>query len=723
MHQPASPPQASDLAAPRPLRTGLGLVLLISALVLGPNTLAGLSSDGDIAGLRSTVVIAAVRIVMLLVAAWLVWPWCRAIAPRTARSALLLVVAGGSIWALSSPWTTWADIRYQEHTLAAISRSEDLIQWITTKMPRVNDAVMNLRLPGSSGASMFADEVAANDLAASPASAAPSTIGGVGSVHSWPVDGETRSIAVKDLALWQPFFSTVHHLEHGGFYIIRGSFDEDNRYHTDMGFSAVAEFESGDVAQISAKLHVVWQDNTPPDAKEPLWLAHEWSTVSFKSISAPRFLFTETLDVAIPDADTRKRARQSLHEQLVVRSILEKEDFVAPPFFNVASVDRHPGITVTDLDRDGFDDIYLMARWGKNMLLRNRGDGTFEDIAPELGLDIENHTSCAIFADFDNDGDSDAVLGRTLAASMYLENVDGRFVDRSSEVVKVAMPYLVSSIAATDYDGDGLLDIYFSTIGENLVMPDLIGSSAARHPTTSLGLYGGTDEAGEETRQVSSEIFSNLSEEDSATLRRLYTADYELFLDRPGPPNLLLKNDGGTFSVSPANASVQLWRNTFQSTFADYDSDGDPDLYCAHDFAPNDLLRNDGGKFVNVTEESRTADIGFGMGATWGDYDNDGAQDLYVTNMYSKAGRRIMAQISVLDPRFGRTAGGNSLFRQGPEHFDKVSGMEPPAMMVEKAGWSWGAQFIDFDNDSNLDLYAPNGFYTAPKQLRVPVDT
>ena len=65
------------------------------------------------------------------------------------------------------------------------------------------------------------------------------------------------------------------------------------------------------------------------------------------------------------------------------------------------------------------------------MLLRNQGDGTFIEEAARWGLDIEGRSNAALFADFDNDGDADLMLGRSLEPSMYLVNEGGRFVDRS----------------------------------------------------------------------------------------------------------------------------------------------------------------------------------------------------------------------------------------------------------------------------------------------------
>ena len=145
--------------------------------------------------------------------------------------------------------------------------------------------------------------------------------------------------------------------------------------------------------------------------------------------------------------------------------------------------------------------------------------------------------------------------------------------------------------------------------------------------------------------------------------------------------------------------------------------------YLANDFAVNSLMRNDGAAgFVDVGKETGTTDIGFGMGASWGDYDNDGRADLYVSNMFSKAGRRITGSLKEIDPRFALMARGNSLFHNTDSVFEKVSGLEAPALQVEKAGWSWSGQFVDFDNDGWLDVHALSGYYSAPPEVAVKVD-
>ena len=126
---------------------------------------------------------------------------------------------------------------------------------------------------------------------------------------------------------------------------------------------------------------------------------------------------------------------------------------------------------------------------------------------------------------------------------------------------------------------------------------------------------------------------------------------------------------------------------------------------------------------MDVTLESGgQAMLGFGMGASWADYDLDGDFDLYASNMYSKAGKRITKQIEGLDERFFMMAEGNRLFRNDGEKFALIEDGDKPGSAGGKAGWSWGGQFADFNNDGREDIYVCSGFFTAPKKYASTVD-
>ena len=500
---------------------------------------------------------------------------------------------------------------------------------------------------------------------------------------------------------WQDFLSSVRYFDYAEFAVIDGELDETGtEFVSDIHFEGLARLHTSEHwASVQATQKIRWQR---PDIVSD-WTVEGWVQETFDVTEADNRMFSERLDAAIADPALRERLRRSLHEEKVIRAIAEPEVADPHPWFQLPSADRHTAVAVVDIDSDGDDDLYVMARWGRNMLLVNRGDGTFDEAAEAFGLDILDHSSSAVFADFDNDGDPDLFLGRTLEPSIYLLNEGHTFVDHTADLLTGLAPSLVSSVSAADYDGDGLLDLYVATFAPGMaadegvsalvrgaLLPDFLTVAHARE-------YH----------------------------RRFFGGSMHPILNNIGPPNILLKNMGGGRLAPPAAEGPEfLYRHTYQASWADIDNDGDPDLYCANDVAENNMFRNNGdGTFEDITELSGTADVGFGMGVSFGDYDRDGRQDLYVTNMFSKAGQRITRRLNGLDPQYARMARGNSLFRNESSAFEKVSGLTPPSLLVEKAGWGWGGQFVDFDNDGFLDIYALSGYFTAPEQVAIPVDT
>ncbi|MBI4241945.1 MAG: VCBS repeat-containing protein [Candidatus Rokubacteria bacterium] len=586
----------------------------------------------------------------------------------------------------------------------AMVASEELIFQLTPQFKLLAASLMNLQLPDHLSRELFEDQVTVVDLVGE----APAPGAEVGNtavrMPSWAV-GQARSVALANARLWRAFLERVEYVSvpWTEFKVIRGRFlnEQRDRFETDLTFQGVGRLRSGGWVWLKTRQTVRWKQGPPASAGGPAtWKIYEWRTEKFSTMERNELLFEEVLDVALGPEEAA-RARRSIHQELRLASILDKDKkSFKPPHdhFSLEALDRHPGVAVVDLDRDGFDDIYVMPQYGKNMFFRNRGDGTFEEIAARLGLDLEGYSSSAIFVDFDNDGHLDVVIGRTLARSVYLRWENGRFVDRSAWVGEGSLPYLVSSTSAVDYDGDGLLDVYFATYASHM--------------------------AYWEHYRFDPKVFEGyLPREDIAELQRLMDKKDNPFTDLPGPPNVLLRNLGGGKFEVVKDSPLRVFRNTYQATWADFDADGKPDVFLANDFSPPKLFRNlGGGRFAEVTAEMGLGYPNFGMGATWGDYDNDGRQDVYVANMSSKAGRRIIGQLPGVDPRVGILAAGNTLYRNVPGRLDKVSGAAPPKLLVEQSGWDWGAQFVDLNNDGWLDIFSLSGYYTAPKEVETDFD-
>jgi hypothetical protein len=578
-----------------------------------------------------------------------------------------------------------------------MARTEELILRLTQRIGQISFAVMNLQLPDVRSREQFWPlGLQITDLGPAAAEVRDREAEPLERL-TWPVGEKAADVAATDLDLWRPLLDRIEFFDSAGFKIKTGHLvpGEPQHFEAKVAFSGLARMKSGGWSWIRSSQKLRWRllSGANPERAES-WRIVDWHTLEMTHTDAPERLFREVLDYSLDDPGERQRARENRHERLVARVILASrrgEEEPVDEYFAHPANDRHPGLAVVDIDADGFDDLYVMQRLGPNQMLRNRGDGSFEDVAPELGLDVADHCSSAVFADFDNDGDPDVFVGRTLAPSVYLENAGGRFVDRSDQMGW--MPRLVSSVSAVDYDGDGLLDVYAATYaGTMLWNHDILPFVAPRSVERLKQLL---------PRSQSTEGFVNLH----------------------GPPNVMMRNQGsGRFRMVEDGGPVESFRNTYQATWADYDADGDPDVYLANDFADDQLLRNDGGgRFSDVTDPMGFDQFALGMGASWGDYDRDGRQDVYVSNMYSTAGSRIISQLDYLDPRYGESAQGNFLWRNEGGSFRRVSGDD--GIVSEKTGWSWGGQLADIDNDGFLDIVVLNGFYTAPPEVALAGDT
>ncbi len=306
-----------------------------------------------------------------------------------------------------------------------------------------------------------------------------------------------------------------------------------------------------------------------------------------------------------------------------------------------------------DYDNDGaLDILVLRGAWQPigepNSLLRNHGDGTFQDVTLQAGLTGEHSTQTGAWGDYDGDGWLDLYIGhestegRRNPNQLFHNNGDGTFTDVAAEA-GVAIVGFAKGVVWGDVDNDGRLDLYISRLHQpNLLFrnegPDATGRwrfsdvtarAGVGEPTVSFPTWfwdydndGWLDIFVSGYRAVPGDIAAEyLGTAHDAELPRLYRND----------------RDGG---FSDVTAAVRLDRINYAmgANFGDLDNDGyldfyagtgDPDLRL---MIPNRMFRNAGGRvFQDVTTSGGFGHLGKGHGVSFGDLDNDGDQDIYAT--------------------------------------------------------------------------------------------
>lgn len=435
--------------------------------------------------------------------------------------------------------------------------------------------------------------------------------------------------------------------------------DDGNRAETRILFELNGKSQDGGLVARRTEGNMGWR------REDGTWKISELAFERGTEVASPSAPFTDVSALAFANVDSYRRQMA-----LGINDFRTRLDAASG-----IDVFAHNGVSIVDADGDGLEDVFVAQPAGlPNRLYRNRGDGTFEDVSAEAGVDILDRTSMGLFADFDNDGDDDLALILQNEAPVLLTNDGhGSFQRSTSTPFERADGARVtySSAAAADYDGDSYVDLY-------------------------VAAYLEIDAPG---------------------------ADKELPLPYPyhdaenGAANVLFRNLGdGRFEDVTAKAGLDQGNNRFSlaASWGDYDGDGRLDLYVANDFGRNNLYHNEGnGRFRDVSAEAGVEDLGAGMSVAWVDYDNDGHDDLYVGNMWSSAGQRLTHQAdyqaSELRASYARHAKGSTLFHnRGDGGFDDVS----EHAGVELGRWAWGSDFFDADNDGDDDLYIANGYIT-----------
>lgn len=249
-----------------------------------------------------------------------------------------------------------------------------------------------------------------------------------------------------------------------------------------------------------------------------------------------------------------------------------------------------------------------------------------------------------------------------------------RFVDVAAELGVNTFSHCGGAVA-DDFDGDGWLDILVSTWSPagQIELFRNGGDGTFQNVTEAanlVGLLGGLN--------LVQADYDNDGDTDVLVLRGAWLAE------NGGYPNSLLENDGHgrfrdvTFEAGLAEVSYP----TQTASWADFDNDGDLDLYVGNEGYPSQLFRNDGQRrFVDVAPQAGVTNGGRAKGVIWGDYDNDRYPDIYVSNQ----GQPNRLYHNNQDGTFTDLAA--------------RAGVQQPLLGFPT--WFW-----DFNNDGNLDLYA-----------------
>ena len=321
------------------------------------------------------------------------------------------------------------------------------------------------------------------------------------------------------------------------------------------------------------------------------------------------------------------------------------------------------GLALLDYDGDGDLDIYFVngaalpgskaAERPGNALYRNDGDWRFTEVTERAGVRGSAFGLGVCAADYDNDGLPDLYVSNYGPNVLYHNNGDGTFSDVTAVAGVAVGEHVGAGVAFFDMDADGDLDLYAASYIEFDI--------AAHKPYFHKGVpaYPGP---------------------------LLYTP----------AAHALFRNDGeGRFSDVSRESGISERKGYGMGVVAaDYDGDGDQDLFVANDLQANFLWQNDGtGKFRDVALLAGTAfDLGgkvlANMGVDAADFNNDGLVDFHVTT--------FSGEFATLYRNLG-------------------GGVFEDATRVTRAGdgsfphVKWGNAFVDFDNDGHRDLFVACG--------------
>lgn len=352
-------------------------------------------------------------------------------------------------------------------------------------------------------------------------------------------------------------------------------------------------------------------------------------------------------------------------------------DLVQPELFSAAGGNTNAW---ADIDNDGDLDYFVGFRGRASRLYRN-DNGRFIEISSALpqrtDAAVHHEVRAAAWGDFNADGHVDLYIGFAdpkVPSRVFRNEANGRaFVDVAGQI-GLALSGVSRQPAWVDYDGDGDLD-FFAAFRDrpNRLFRNERGKFV--DVTTAAGVG--------DTRKTVSAVWWDFDRDGDLDL---FTANQE------GDANGLYRQDRGRFedvasALGVAGTPRPKEDGGVGASIADFDVDGDFDLFVAN-YGPSALYRNDDGRrFTDVAQERGIDLRGHGVTSAWGDIDNDGFPELYVANF-------IAGQPLYRDALFVNVPG------------QKFVEALPDGMLKHDA--THGVRFVDFDQRGRLDLSLTN---------------
>lgn len=348
------------------------------------------------------------------------------------------------------------------------------------------------------------------------------------------------------------------------------------------------------------------------------------------------------------------------------------------------------GVATGDINNDGLDDIYFTANSkGHNKLYINKGNFKFEDITEKAGVaGTADWCSGVTMADVNGDGLLDIYVstvsnkyGLTGHNELFINNGNSTFTEKSAQYGLNTSCFTTQS-GFFDYDRDGDLDCYIL--------------NQSHHPHANIA------------------DTSKRNSYDSLSGDRLYRND----INTSGKFTEVSKQAG----ISQSNLGYGLGL-----AFADFNNDGWDDIYIGNDFHENDYyyLNNGNGTFTESGARHFRHYSRFSMGNDAADYNNDGQMDLVTVDMLPPDEKILKTYGSDENPDtykvkleiqgYQKQYSKNCLQRNNG---DGVSFSETSLQSgVSATDWSWAALFADFNNDGLKDLFISSGIVKRPVDL------